>query len=67
MDVALLDCMFPEAPRLVYKRRHDRGCFLPLRALENPNFFKPLACPPCSSASEIWPAPSRPRAAADDT
>jgi hypothetical protein len=33
----------------------------------NPNFFKPLACSPCSCAPEIWPASSRPHAAADGT
>jgi hypothetical protein len=39
MDVALLDCGFPEAPRRVYKKgRRGSGCLLPFHALENPNF-----------------------------
>jgi hypothetical protein len=70
MDVALLDCVFPEAPRPVYKRRRVWGCCLPLRAPENPSFFKPIARSPallCSSALEIWPASSRSRAAVDGT
>ena len=52
------------ALRPVYKRRCDWDCCLPLRAPVNPSFFKPLAGSParlCSSASEIWPASSRPR------
>jgi hypothetical protein len=46
MDVALLDCVFPEAPRPVYKGGRGQGCFLPLRVPENPNFSKPLARSP---------------------
>jgi hypothetical protein len=30
MDVALLDCMFPEAPRPVYKKAARPGLFLTL-------------------------------------
>jgi hypothetical protein len=32
MDVLLLDCVFPEAPRPVYKKAAADDCFLPLRA-----------------------------------
>jgi hypothetical protein len=47
MDVALLDYVFPEAPRPVYKKgQRGLGCRLPLRAPENPNFLKPLARSP---------------------
>jgi hypothetical protein len=70
MDMALLDCVFPEEPLPVYKRLCGWGCCLPLRALENPSFFKLLTRSPalhCSSSSEIWPASSRPRAATDGT
>jgi hypothetical protein len=70
MDVALLDYVFPEAPRPVYKKAARMGCCLPLHAPENPSFFKLLARSPgllCSSASEIWPASSRPRVATDGT
>jgi hypothetical protein len=43
MDVAVLDCGFPEAPRRVYKKgRRNSGCHLPLRAPENPKLLKPL-------------------------
>jgi hypothetical protein len=68
MDVLLLDCVFPEASRPVYKRRPRVGLFPTVAcAVENPSFCKPLAYPPCSPALEIWPVSSRPRAAADDT
>jgi hypothetical protein len=47
MDVALLDCGFPEAPRCVYKKgRRGSGCLLPLRAPENTKLLKPLARSP---------------------
>jgi hypothetical protein len=70
MDVALLDCGFPEAPCPVYKKGGVAQALLSLRAPESPKLLKtarPLACPPCSSASEIWPASSKARAAADGT
>jgi hypothetical protein len=37
---------FPKRRALSIKRRHGQGCFLPLRALENPNFFQTLAGSP---------------------
>jgi hypothetical protein len=49
MDVALLDCVFPEAPRLVYKRAARLGLVLTLACAEKPYLFqtaRPLACPP---------------------
>jgi hypothetical protein len=47
MDVALLDCGFPEAPRRVYKKgRRGSGCLLPFRTPENPKLLKPLARSP---------------------
>jgi hypothetical protein len=50
MDVALLDCVFPEAPRPVYKKATRLGLLLTqLVCTGNPSFFKtarPLACPP---------------------
>jgi hypothetical protein len=52
MDVLLLDCVFPEAPCPVYKRAGAVGTVsYPCVRCENPNFFKPLACPPCSFRS----------------
>ena len=47
MDVALLDCGFPEVPRRVYKKgRRGSDCLLPFRAPENPKLLKPLARSP---------------------
>jgi hypothetical protein len=67
MDVALLDCGFPEAPCHVYKKGSAaRAISYLLRAPENPKLLRPLACPPCS-ASEIWPASSKPRVTTDGT
>jgi hypothetical protein len=36
MDVALLDCVFPEAPRLVYKKAARPGLFLTLACAGKP-------------------------------
>jgi hypothetical protein len=65
MNVALLDCVFPEAPRPVYKKATRLGLLLTLVCIGNPSFFKTSRL--CSSASEIWPASSRPCAATDGT
>jgi hypothetical protein len=47
MDVALLDCGFPEALRRVYKKGwRGSGCLLPFRASENPKLLKTLARSP---------------------
>jgi hypothetical protein len=67
MDVVLLDCGLPEVSRPVYKKGVTTRALLPFCALENPKLLKPLACPPCSSSSEIWPASSKLCAAADGT
>jgi hypothetical protein len=53
----MLDCVFPEVPCPVYIRAGTTGTVsYPCVHRRNPNFFKPLACPPCSCASEIWTA-----------
>jgi hypothetical protein len=55
MDVALLDCVFPEAPHPVYKKgRRGLGCRLPLHAPKNPNFLKPLARSPAFLVLLLW-------------
>jgi hypothetical protein len=54
MDVALLDCVVPDVSCPFYKRRCGRDCFFPVRALENPNFFKPLARSPALLVLLLW-------------
>jgi hypothetical protein len=55
MDVALLDCGFPEAPRPVYKREwRGSGCLLPLRVPGNPKLLKPLARSPALLVPLHW-------------
>jgi hypothetical protein len=50
MDVLLLDCVFPEAPRPVYKKAAADGTVsYPCMRRRNPNFCKPLTYPPCLS------------------
>jgi hypothetical protein len=68
MDMLLLDYGFPEAPPRAYKNPTSTvtAAHLSLRC-KNPSFY---SCSPAlltHSASKIWPASSRPRAAADGT
>jgi hypothetical protein len=54
MDVLLLDCVFPEALRPVYKKvGATENVSYPSVRRRNPSFSKLLAFPPCSFASEI--------------